>query len=91
MMMRLLVVLVVLKLKVMEVLISWMYQKKSIKIQIKSGQLNNSNNIKKLKFLISKARKAFICLKQAFTKALILWHFNPKYYTQIKPMYQTIP
>ncbi len=35
-------------------------------------------------FLISKARKAFTKLRQAFIKALILNHFDPEHHIQIK-------
>ena len=35
-------------------------------------------------FLTPKARSAFNRLWLAFTKALILWHFDPKYHIQIK-------
>lgn len=35
---------------------------------------NNSN------FQIIKAKAAFICLKQAFTKTFIFYHFNPDRY-----------
>ena len=35
-------------------------------------------------YLTPKARLAFIKLRKAFTKAPILWHFDPKYHIQIK-------
>ena len=35
-------------------------------------------------FLTSGAKETFNQLKQAFTKALILQHFNPKYYIRIE-------
>ena len=35
-------------------------------------------------FLTPKAKKTFIYLKKTFTKALILRHFDPKYYIQIE-------
>ena len=44
------------------------------KSRIKNGHLGE------IKFLISKARKAFNCLRQAFTKASILQHFDLKYH-----------
>ena len=50
------------------------------KSQTKSGHLGNSNNSEESKFLISKAKEAFDCLKQAFTKAPIFWHFDSDYY-----------
>ena len=45
----------------------------------------NSRNIKaRLGFLISKAKLAFIKLRQAFVKAPILHYFDPKCYIQIE-------
>ena len=35
-------------------------------------------------FLILYVKEAFNQLRQAFTKALILWHFDPEYHIQIK-------
>ena len=35
-------------------------------------------------YLTSKARLAFIQLRKAFTKASILWHFDPECYIRIK-------
>ena len=35
-------------------------------------------------FLITNAKKIFNYLKQAFIKAAIFWHFNPKSYIWIK-------
>lgn len=35
-------------------------------------------------FLISKARLTFTYLKKVFTKALILYYFNPKRHIQIE-------
>ena len=54
------------------------------KSQIKSRHLGNSNDSEELKFLTSGARKAFNCLKQAFTKALILQYFDPKCHIRIE-------
>ena len=54
------------------------------KSRAKSRYLDNSNDFEKPKFLISKAKKAFNCLKQAFTKAPILRHFDPEYHIRIK-------
>lgn len=49
---------------------------------------NLLNNMKKMSsgadFVISKARLTFTYLKKAFTKALILYHFNPERHIQIK-------
>ena len=42
------------------------------KNQTKSGYLGNSNDLEERKFLISNAREAFNCLRQAFTKVPIL-------------------
>ena len=44
----------------------------------------SGNNSEEPKFLTSKAKEAFNCLRQAFTKAPILWHFDPEYLIQIK-------
>ena len=46
------------------------------KSRTKCGHLGNSNDSEERKFLTSDAREAFNCLKQAFTKALILRHFD---------------
>ena len=54
------------------------------KSQTKSGHLGNSNNSEEHKFLTSNAREAFNRLRQAFTKAPILRHFDPKYHIRIK-------
>ena len=35
-------------------------------------------------FITFRAKKALIKLKEVFVEALILNHFNPKYYIQIK-------
>ena len=40
--------------------------------------------VKKASFLTPEAKLAFIRLRQAFTKAPILRHFNLEYYIQIK-------
>ena len=48
------------------------------KSRTKSGHLVNSNNLEEPKFLTFKAKEAFNCLKQAFTKAPILRHFDPE-------------
>lgn len=40
--------------------------------------------VRAMRFLTSKARVAFTQLKQVFTKAIILQHFDPKYYIRIK-------
>ncbi len=42
------------------------------------------NNSSKTEFLILRAKKAFIYLRKAFTKAPIYWHFNPKRYIHIE-------
>ena len=44
----------------------------------KSGHLGNSSNSEERKFLTSDTREAFNRLRQAFTKAPILRHFNPE-------------
>ena len=40
------------------------------------SQMKSDNNLEEPKFLISKAKEAFNCLRQAFTKAPILHHFD---------------
>ena len=35
-------------------------------------------------FLTPNTKEAFIQLRQAFTKVLILWHFDPECYIQIE-------
>ena len=57
----------------------------------KSKKLSKSKylpkfNIREIRpsYLNSSNRKTFNCLKLAFIKALILWHFNPKYHIWIK-------
>ena len=61
-------------------------RKKSIKSKswTKNWYLSNSNNIEEPKFLNSRAKKAFNCLKQAFTKVSILQYFDSEYYIRIK-------
>ena len=60
--------------------------RKSIKpkSQTKNGYLGNTNHVGEPKFLISRAREAFNCLKQAFTKALIFRYFDLKYQIRIE-------
>ena len=54
------------------------------KNQPKSRHLGNSNKLGEPKFLIFGVKEAFNHLRQAFTKAPIFWHFNPKYHIWIK-------
>ena len=44
----------------------------------------SGNNLEKPKFLTSKTKEAFNCLKQGFTKALILQYFDSECHIQIK-------
>ena len=68
-----------------------------VKIEVKIAKFKSKNLIKpflaksqlfaksfRSDFLIPKARLAFTKLKQAFIKALILYHFDWKYYICIK-------
>ena len=50
----------------------------------KSKKMKSVYNSVEPKFLISKAKKAFNRLRQAFTKASILQHFDPECHIQIK-------
>ena len=54
----------------------------------KSSKSKNLSKFKKMvrssDFLTPGAKLAFIKLRQAFFKALILYHFNPKHYIQIE-------
>ena len=54
------------------------------KSRTKSGHLDNSDDLEEYKFLTSNAREAFNRLRQAFTKAPILRHFDPECYIRIK-------
>ena len=54
------------------------------KSQTKSRYLRNNNNWGEYRFLTSRAREAFDYLRQTFTQAPNLWHFNPKCHIQIK-------
>ena len=54
------------------------------KSRTKSGYLGKSDNLEEPKFLISDAKKAFNRLRQAYTKALILQHFDPECYIWIE-------
>ena len=50
----------------------------------KAQKLSKSKNSSKSDFLTPGARLAFIELRQAFVKASILYHFDPKRHIQIK-------
>ena len=50
----------------------------------KSKNWSKSKKTIRLDFLTPGARLAFTKLRQAFVKASILYHFNPKYHIQIK-------
>ena len=54
------------------------------KSRTKNGYLDNSNDTEKPKFLTSNVREAFNRLRQAFTKAPILRHLDPKCYIWIE-------
>ena len=54
------------------------------KSQTKSRHLENNDNLEELKVLTSNPKEAFNHLKQAFTKALILWHFDLECYIRIE-------
>ena len=54
------------------------------KSQTKIGHLENSNDLEEPKFLTSDAREAFNRLRQAFTKAPILQHFDPECHIRIE-------
>lgn len=46
--------------------------------------LGNNGATKKPKFLTFNTKKIFNLLRQAFTKAPILWHFYPEYHIRIE-------
>ena len=50
----------------------------------KSKKMRSVHDLKKPKFLMSKAKKAFNHLGQAFTKVPILQHFDPEYHIRIE-------
>ena len=50
----------------------------------KSGVQTRLGATEEPTFLTPDAREAFNQLRQAFTEALILWHFDPEYYIQIE-------
>ena len=50
----------------------------------KSKKLFKSKKTLRSDFLTSKAKLAFTKLRQAFVKAPILYHFNPKYYIWVE-------
>ena len=54
------------------------------KSRTNSGYLGNSNDLEEPKFLTSNAREAFNRLRQAFTKAPILRHFDPECHIRIE-------
>ena len=67
--------------------VSWLDASRKLgksKSRTKHGHLGNSNNSEEPKFLISDAREAFNRLRQAFTKAPFLWHFDPVCHIWIK-------
>ena len=54
-------------------------------IQAKRAKTSRAKNLSKSRmFLIFKARKIFTKLRQAFVKALILNHFDPKHHIHIE-------
>ena len=56
----------------------------SRKLTKSKNQIERGNNLEEPKFLTSKAKKAFNSLRQAFTKAPILRHFNPECHIRIE-------
>ena len=54
------------------------------KSRTKSGHLGNSNDSEECKFLTSDAREVFNRLRQAFTEAPILRHFDSEWYIRIE-------
>ena len=48
------------------------------------SQMKSGNNSEASKFLTSEAKEAFNCLRQAFTKVLILWHFDLECHIRIE-------
>ena len=58
------------------------YKDGTVKRSTRSKNLNRA-----IGYLTSDAGRAFIQLRQAFTKALILWHFDPKCYIRIELMH----
>lgn len=57
---------------------------KSQKLKIPNVLFNVGANANVTWFWTSKASAIFIKLRQAFTKALLLWYFDPEYYIRIK-------
>ena len=50
----------------------------------KSKKMKSVHDLEKPKFLTSKAKEAFNCLRQAFTKAPIFRHFDPECHIRIE-------
>ena len=50
----------------------------------KSKKMKSVHNSEEPKFLTFKAKEAFNCLRQAFTKASIFWHFDPECHIRIE-------
>ena len=59
----------------------------------KNAKFGNQTRIRDMeepKFLTSEAKEAFNPLRQAFTKAPIIWYFDPECLFGLKPMYQAM-
>ena len=56
----------------------------ALKKSAKFKRMKNVHNLEKPKFLTSKAKEAFNRLRQAFTEAPILRHFNPECHIRIE-------
>ena len=52
--------------------------------KVKRSLFTSQNLNGAMRYLIFNAKQALIQLRQAFTKALIFWHFDLKYYIRIE-------
>ena len=66
------------------------FRKKGQKMSKSKKSSKSKKTVRFLDFLIPGAKLVFTKLRQAFFKALILYHFNPEHHIRIEQMHQAI-